>query len=1045
MRELFFGPQAGSNRRAAKRRESDRRHRLSFEPLEDRRLLSVTHAYTFNNGTAADSVGAAHGTLVNGAYVVNGRLALYNFGVTSGDAANVQHVALPANTLPASGSATIEVWYQSLALPNWSRVFDFGDQITGVANSSLFFSSQTATNDSRAVLDAGGAATEKVASGVTTDDGRDHYAAVVIDSAADRLRLYLDGVQVANTVLGGAHAGSVNDVLGYLGRSLYDADPGFSGWIDEVRIHDEALDAATIAANNAAGATGLAVNRRQVENLDRGIVAIRRSTTQAYVSWRLLASDPQNVSFNVYRSANGAAAVKLNTSPITTTTDYTDSTANFAVSNTYHVRAVINGVEQAASPVFTILPNAPVSLFLNVPLQIPAGGTTPSGETYTYEANDASVGDVDGDGQYEIILKWQPTNAKDNSQSGYTGNTYVDAYKLNGTRLWRIDLGVNIRAGAHYTQMIVYDLDGDNKAEVVLKTAEGTVDGVGTVIGNAAADYRNTSGYILSGPEYLTVFNGQTGAIIHSLPFRPTRGSVSSWGDSYGNRVDRFQATIAYLDGIHPSIVWGRGYAGPQSGFSARNEVAAFDYVNGQLQNRWLLQAVSNGVNSGYVGQSAHSITVGDLDGDGKDEVITGASAIDDNGTILYNTGLGHGDALHLSDQDPTRPGLELFMPHENTGGNGHIGSSLRDARTGQILHGVTVVQNTDGSWPDIGRAVAADIDPNSPGYEHWALLNDPVLGTRQIYAADGTPLYAAPSNMFVNFLVWWDADVSRELLDGTTISDWNNPGRSNFDLDPATSGTQSAPNASSNNGTKSTPALVADILGDWREEVIWRRSDNTALQIFTTGISATSRLTTLMHDTQYRQAIAWQNSGYNQPPHPSFNIGGGMLPEPKKFVYFAGGLAGDFNVDGVVDAADYTVYRDTLGSTTQLAADASRNGIVDAADYAVWRANFGQTAAASAAIASAIPTGIPVSAVTIAESPVTTVADRPHTLRSRGVAFQSRVDHLLLAARARVVVLADELELDCYAEAPDDGARDAAWEDIGSLGSHWRVASGTL
>jgi rhamnogalacturonan endolyase len=916
--------------------------RLHFERLEDRRLLSLSHLYTFNDGLANDWIGSAHGALVNGATVVGGQLVLANDGVTSGQTGVVQYLQLGADVL-SSGDATIEVWFTAAVAADWARVVDIGNQAAGEGDSYLAFTPHSGLDDSRALLRPSAAA-ERVASSVATDDGIEHMAAVVVDTSAGLLRLYLDGAEVDSTLLDGASAGSVNDSLAYLGRSLFNADPGFTGSINELRVYDDARASTDIAGDAAAGPSGATKSPlvRQVEYLNRGMVVVRRSTSQAYVGWRLLGTDPSDIAFNLYRSAGGGAPVKLNAAPLTATTDFVDSTANMTLSNEYFVRPVLNGVEQDPSESFTLAANAPVRQYLSVPLQIPAGGTTPVGENYTYNANDASVADLDGDGDYEIVLKWDPSNSKDNSQSGYTGNVYVDAYDFDGqgnsALLWRIDLGRNMRAGAHYSPFLVYDFDGDGKAEVVMRTAEATVDGVGTVIGNPAADYRNSSGYVLSGPEYLTVFDGLTGAIVDSIPFEPTRGSVSSWGDNYGNRVDRFQATPAYLDGVHPSIVVGRGYAGPQSGFSARNEVAAYDFVEGQLSVRWVFRAATNGQNPGYVGQSAHSITVGDLDGDGKDEIITGASALDDDGTLLYNTGLGHGDAMHLSDMDPTRPGMEFFMPHESPGSYGNAGGEYRDARTGELIFGIPATN-------DVGRGVAADIDPNSPGYEMWATTSDPDGGPRYVYGADGQQLYQTPSNMFYNFLVWWDADLTRELLDGTTISEWNNPGRSNFDLDPSQGGTQQyALNASSNNGSKSTPSLVADIFGDWREEVIWRRSDNTALEIFTTIIPATNRLYTLMHDPQYRQAIAWQNSGYNQPPHPSFFLGAGMAAPPVPQIYtvqFVSGLHGDYNGDHVVDAADYTVWRNNLGNSVVLPNDTTPGNVTED-DYIVWKANYG-------------------------------------------------------------------------------------------------------
>ncbi len=619
---------------------------------------------------------------------------------------------------------------------------------------------------------------------------------------------------------------------------------------------------------------------RYVEDLDRGVVAIRNASGNAYVGWRLLGTDDPAVAFNVYRAYGTATPVKRNATPLAASTNYLDTGVSFTTDVTYFVRPVINNVEQGDSKRFTLPANAPIRQYLNVPLQIPAGGTTPSGEAYTYNANDTSVGDLDGDGDYEFVVKWDPSNSKDNSQSGYTGNTCLDAYTLEGARLWRIDLGVNIRAGAHYTQFTVYDLDSDGRAEVVMRTAPGTIDGVGhnVILGtdNPATDYRNTSGYNITSPEYLTVFDGTTGAARVTVPYLPNRGSVTEWGDNYGNRVDRLLMAVAYLDGVHPSLVLGRGIFGPQSGYTARNELTAWDYNGSNLTMRWWFKAGST-LNPTYVGQGVYNMVPADVDGDGKDEIIYGAMAIDDNGAPLYSTGRGHGDALHVSDMDPARPGLEVFMPQETTSIGDHRASILRDARTGQLLAAPSVSASdiAAGTYPDVGRGVAADIDPNHLGYEFWDSYSP------DIYDAQGAALYPKPSNMFTNFVVWWDGDLSRELLDGTTISEWNNPGRSNFDLDPATAGTQQfALNASSNNGTKSTPSLTADVFGDWREEVIWRRTDNTALEIFTTGIVANNRLYTLMQDTQYREAVAWQNVGYNQPPHPSFFLGVGMVAQ---------------------------------------------------------------------------------------------------------------------------------------------------------------------
>ncbi|MBE7171509.1 MAG: T9SS type A sorting domain-containing protein [Williamsia sp.] len=588
---------------------------------------------------------------------------------------------------------------------------------------------------------------------------------------------------------------------------------------------------------------------KQMEKLDRGAVALRTAANQVYLSWRMLGTDPAAISFNLYR--NG---VKINGAPIASTTNYTDTTTT---NGSYTIRSVLNGVEQNAVDTTSVW----AQNYLDIPLQKPADGISPDGSTYTYNAQDCSVGDLDGDGKYEIILKWDPSNYKDNSQAGITGNVYLDAYKLDGTRLWRIDLGRNIRAGSHYTQFMVYDLDGDGKAELACKTADGTVDGRGLVIGDPIADYRNSSGYVLSGPEFLTIFNGMTGAAMATTNYLPGRGSVAAWGDTYGNRVDRFIAAIAYLDGQKPSLVMGRGYY-------TRLVRAAWDWRGGQLTLRWLFDSESGTpYNSVFSGQGNHQMTVGDVDGDGKQEVFNGSSGINDNGQGLWANGMGHGDALHMSDLDPDRPGLEIWQPYESPSGNGNVGAALVDARTGERIF--TVAEPS----ADVGRGLAADIDPRYKGYEMWAARGN-------LYNCKGQTIGAIKPSM--NFAIWWDGDLLRELLDGTTIQKWDylTSTRTNL-LSPA--------DVTSNNSTKATPCLSADLLGDWREEVVFRTTDNAHLRIYTTTIPTQYRLYTLMHDPQYRVAIAWQNSGYNQPPHPGFYLGDSMPPAPTPAIYLAG------------------------------------------------------------------------------------------------------------------------------------------------------------
>ncbi|WSD92142.1 rhamnogalacturonan lyase [Streptomyces canus] len=583
--------------------------------------------------------------------------------------------------------------------------------------------------------------------------------------------------------------------------------------------------------------TAHAATARQVERLDRGLTSVHTGSGNL-VSWRWLATDPNDVAFNVYRGGT-----RLNSSPLTTSTNYLDAGAPDSAD--YTVRAVVNGTEQAPSEHALQFRTG----YKDVPISPPPGGTSPGNSPYTYEANDASVGDLDGDGALDLVLKWQPTNAKDNSQSGYTGNTIVDGIKLDGTRLWRIDLGRNIRSGAHYTQFQVYDYDGDGKAEVAMKTADGTKDGTGAVIGSSSADHRNSSGYVLSGPEYLTMFNGQTGKAMQSVDYVPARGTVSSWGDSYGNRVDRFLAGTAYLDGSRPSLIMARGYY-------TRAVIAAWDWRNGQFTRRWTFDSNAN---SGYAGQGNHQLSVADVDGDGKDEVVYGAMAVDDNGNGLWTTRNGHGDAMHVGDLDPSRPGLEEFKVDEDSS---KPSSWMADARTGQILWSTP-------AGGDNGRGVSGDIWSGSAGAESWSSLVSGVRNPKGAVVASRKPGSS-------NFLAWWDGDTTRELLDGTHIDKYGTSGDTRL---------LTGSGVHSNNGTKSTPSLSGDILGDWREEVIWPTSNNTALRIYSTPYQTNTRITTLLHDIQYRTALAWQNTAYNQPPHPSFFIGGNMPTPPRPTV----------------------------------------------------------------------------------------------------------------------------------------------------------------
>ncbi|MEK3888591.1 rhamnogalacturonan lyase [Bacillus sp. FSL K6-3431] len=719
------------------------------------------------------------------------------------------------------------------------------------------------------------------------------------------------------------------------------------------------------------------VKSMQMEYLDRGLIATATSEG-VFLSWRLAANEVTGygeggmvgADFNIYRDGKQITTVS-------DSTNYLDQDGTSA--SEYHVRAVINGKEVDESA--TAKPWA--NEYYDLSLQKPKDGITPAGEAYTYSANDMSVGDVDGDGQYEYFVKWDPSNSKDVSQIGYTGNVYIDCYTFDGTLLYRIDLGVNIRAGAHYTQFLVYDFDGDGKAEMMFKTAPGTkiinYDKNGNVTsekyitmpkGDIKAGYSNEDdyrmskddyynhivkmfmgwhkhdevvngnwpntlesafgienkykyplskenaeqladyfiddyapsrssrnelrkfeGFILDGPEYMTVFEGATGKELETIHYKPGRHDDGlMWGDyamsriEPGNRVDRFLAGVAYLDGENPAAIFARGYY-------TRANLVSYSWNGKKLKEIWHVDSgwtpMTNPFNDGPHGrdgtdpefatlttQGAHSLSTADVDGDGKQEIIYGGATINNDGTLLYSSmdvmppesadpgavaRLGHGDALHVADIDPDRPGLEIFMVHEG-GPWAPYGYALRDAKTGEIIYG-------GYTGKDTGRGMVGDVDPDQHGIETWAV---------GLWTANGEQISTnAPGT---NMNIKWSANMTTQIVGGsgnatTTIDDWKK-GRL-----LTASGTRT------NNGTKGNPSLVADIYGDWREELLVRTEDSSAIRIYLSTELTDRKLYTLMHDAQYRTGIAWQNVTYNQPAYPSFyfasDIDWGKVPIP--------------------------------------------------------------------------------------------------------------------------------------------------------------------
>lgn len=589
------------------------------------------------------------------------------------------------------------------------------------------------------------------------------------------------------------------------------------------------------------------------EKLSRGLIGIPTEEGM-YFSWRMTLEDAAGLQFDLYRSSGGGAEVKLNKEPIDRTSDFLDRTVDYTVDNRWTLKATTGEVAT-----WTRLKGEKRNPYLSIPVCKPEDGEI-AGESFTYTANDCSVGDLDGDGEYEIILKWSPSNSKRPPQRGFTGNTYLDAYKMDGRRLWRIDLGPNVRSGAATTNFLVFDFDGDGCAEICCKTGDGTVDGLGHRIGDAQADWRTwdkkspTYGKIVNGPEYLTVFEGRTGKELDSKEYIPTRYPLDGWGgvggncgnDNTGGRSDRFTAGVAFLDGKTPSPIMVRGWYG-------RTVVAAWTFTNGALKHTWTFDSAAPGWEA-YSGMGNHSVTVADFDGDGCDEICVGAMTVDHDGKGLFTTGLRHGDALHAGRFIPSRQGMQVFGVHENEGDNEIVkrtpAVAMFDGATGEIIW-------QDGLGQDAGRGVAADIDPRYDGAECWCNIG----GLRR---GDTGEIISNRKPDSCNFTIYWDADPLAELLDHVSISKWNWNAESTDLL-------LKAEGVVSNNGTKGNPCLSGDILGDWREEVIWPSEDQTELRIYSTTIPAVDRRATWMNDRQYRLAIAWQNVAYNQPPHPSF------------------------------------------------------------------------------------------------------------------------------------------------------------------------------
>lgn len=706
------------------------------------------------------------------------------------------------------------------------------------------------------------------------------------------------------------------------------------------------------------------VLQEQLEKLDRGLIAV--ATGQGvFLSWRMWRDEVSGYTdtgmsgadYWVYRNGEKIAVV-------TDSTNFLDRSGSAL--DRYSVSACY-GDKAERKPCREVSPWDNDGPYLEVPMRKPADGVTPAGEAYTYSANDMSVGDADGDGEYELFVKWDPSNSHDVSHRGYTGNCYIDCYKMDGRLLWRLDMGPNIRAGAHYTQFMVYDFDGDGRAEMSVKTAPGTCM---TLFGEnggvlerrfitlperdaqngvthedryacSAADYRahlvevfqnwrehpmvrsgqwpdtletcfhiekrfeyplslrdaetladyfldeyalqrspknrlrEFEGFIFKGPEYLTMFAGD-GRELETIDFpHPRDDDGLMWGD-YAmsriepcNRVDRFLSGVAYLDGEHPSLIVCRGYY-------TRTTVAAYDFREGRHKLRF-------DIDSGYVpmdnpfcaspheaqgsdpvygvlaGQGDHCLSAADVDGDGCQEIIYGAAVIDHDGSVLYSSygnlpdgrraKLGHGDSMHVAVIDPDRPGFQIFNVFEGAK-NAPYGWALRDAETGEVLFGEYVEE-------DLGRCMIGDVSPGVRGLSVWV---------REVYDCKGNKLAEKP--LSTNQAIRWAADLTTQVIDGADYLKGEHTGvindhRHGILLKPE--GTLC------NNGTKGNPCLVADLFGDFREEIVLRTADSSVIRIYTNTEITQHKLFTLMHDPMYRVGIAWQNNCYNQTCYTKF------------------------------------------------------------------------------------------------------------------------------------------------------------------------------
>jgi rhamnogalacturonan endolyase len=548
---------------------------------------------------------------------------------------------------------------------------------------------------------------------------------------------------------------------------------------------------------------GLIAGSSTATSADRGLVALAKSDAVVYLGWRLLRADPAGITFNVYRASDGGAAVKLNGQPISHSTDFVDKGVSLAKSNYWLAKSVINGREITEAEGVELQMKSPLQQYASIPLQ---------GD---YPFSKVGIADLDGDGRLDFVIK-QPQQTSDPGVWQQSTNTFkVEAYRHDGTFLWQNDLGWNIEQGVWWSPMVVADFDGDGKAEVALKTAP------------ADKVYRNEAGRILDGPEYLSVWDGMTGKEIARADW-PARGNIADWGDKVGNRASRHLIGLAKLDGKRTSLLALRGTYTTML-------VDAYNLVNGHLEKVW---SWNGDEESPQVrGQGMHGMHAADVDGDGREEIILGAAVIDDDGKTLWNLGMGHPDVCYVTDVIPSRPGLEIAYGFETA--QEKNGFCVVDAKTGKIVwgcdHMITHIHS---------QGLLADIDPTNPGMEFYG--GEKFLPDRWLYSAQDGKLLSREDfgSLAPNPIYWDDSYVKAYLTREGKILKYKGGQLGQIE---------------------GRVIAIADILGDWREEIV--TSVPGELRIYSTTIPATRRNAWLMEDPIYRNDVALVAMGYLYPP----------------------------------------------------------------------------------------------------------------------------------------------------------------------------------